>query len=404
MVLILAAAAQLLVVLDSAVMNVALPSIARDLGLDGPVLTWVVNAYAVSFAGFLLVSGRLVDVFGGRRVLLAGLAGFSSASLVGGLAPAGWLLVGARAVQGLAAAALAAASLAVLLGAFPVGGARHRALTVWGAAAAAGGALGTLLGGLLTAALTWRSTLLVNLPVGLGLGFLGLRALPAVVVGGSGSGGLAALPRVVARLLRVRTVAVGNALMALVGGASTAMWFFLSLHLQNVSGYGPLRAGLAVTPFALLIVLLSRVVPALIRRIGRRRLVVCSALLATAGFAWWAARLGVHASYLADVLPPGLLAAAGCSGLVAAPVVAIATDAAPAGLSGTVSGLANTTRMLGGALALAGLAALASAHAGSPEALSAGYNLAFAATAGLTLLMAPLAAVGLRPARPGSPG
>lgn len=403
MVLILAAAAQLLVVLDSAVMNVALPSIARDLGLDGPALTWVVNAYAIFFAGFLLVSGRLVDLFGGRRVLLSGLAGFAAASLVGGLAPVGWLLVAARAVQGLAAAALAAASLAVLLGAFPSGEPRHRALTVWGAAAAAGGALGTLLGGLLTAVLTWRSTLLVNVPVGIALAVVGPRALPASRPA-RGAGGLAALPRVVAGLLRVRTVAVGNALMALVGGASTAMWFFLSLHLQNVSGYGPLRAGLAVTPFALLIVALSRVVPALMRLMGRRRLVVCSALLATAGFAWWAVRLGVHASYVADVLPAGLLAAAGCSGLVAAPVVAVATDAAPPGLGGTVSGLANTTRMLGGALTLAGLAALASAYGGSPAALSAGYNLAFAATAGLTLSMALLAAVGLRPGRPGSPG
>lgn len=417
-------------------------------------MAWVVNAYTIFFAGFLLLSGRLVDVVGRRRVLLVGLAVFSLASLVGGLAPAGWVLVGARALQGLAAAGLSAASLAVVLGCFAEGEPRNRALTIWGAAAAAGGAVGTVLGGVLTAAFTWRATLLINVPVGAVLAVLCMRALPVdrptgrrpldllggitvtlgvaavtfAIVAGEQAGWsapstLAALgcgivllgvfvaneavlsadPMLPLALLRERSLVVGNVLMALVGGISTAMWFFLSLHLQNVAGYGPLRAGLAITPFALLIVALTPVVPVLMRRLGRRRLVAGSALLAAVGFTWWSVAAGVGDSYLVDVLPAGLLAAAGSSGLVAAPVVAIATDAAPACWSGSVSGLTTTTRMLGGALALAVLAAAATAritaHAGpgaaSPGQLSAGYNLAFALSAGLAVVMAALAILAL---------
>ncbi len=441
-VLVLACLGQFVVIMDTSIVNVALPSIGRALAFTAAGLAWVVNAYTITFAGFLLPAGRAADVYGRKRVFVAGLALFCLASAAGGLAPSATVLIAARAVQGIAAAVVSAAALAILIAGFPEGQARNRALAAWGAAAAAGGAIGTVLGGVLTDLISWRAVLLINVPIGVVMIAGAARLLP----GGHGShvrgldlpgaltatAGVAAFafgvvqastngwtspvtvapmltgvavfgvslliearlsraPMLPLGLFRSHSLSVGNLLMALVGATSVSMWYFISLYLQRVAGYDPLAAGLAIAPFALAIAAASWATPRILRWTGRRWLITTSSLMATAGFAWWSFSLDPGSGYPLAVLLPGLLAATGTSGLVIAPIAGAATTGVRPEDNGVASGLANATRMLGGAIGLAVLATLAAgSHAGSPipAMLAAGYDRAFLIAAIIALVTA----------------
>ncbi|MGW6239987.1 MFS transporter [Streptomyces sp. NPDC055094] len=435
-VLLAACAGQFLVVLDVSVVNVALPSMRADLGLSGTGLQWVLNAYSIAFAGFMLLGGRAADLFGRKAMFLTGLTVFTLASLAGGLAQEGWQLLAARAVQGLGAAVLAPATLTILTSAVPEGAARTRAIGTWSAVGAGGGAAGGLVGGVLTDLLSWRWVLLINVPVGVlvlagaALWLTESRTervrrldLPGAVLVTAGLatvaygivqteeqgwgaaatllpllGGallLGAFVAVEARakaplmplgLFRVRAVSAANAAMFVCGAASFAMWFFMTVYAQNVLGYTPLDAGLALIPSSLSIVLGSKLAPRLMPRVGARNLAVLGTLMAVAGFGWQST-MTADGTYLTSILGPGLLMMTGM-GLASTPLAALATSGAAAGDAGLVSGLINTSRTMGGALGLAVLSTVAASRTAggtSPEALTEGYALAFRTGSGVLL-------------------
>ncbi|MFI7694820.1 MFS transporter [Nonomuraea sp. NPDC049655] len=439
------AAAQFLVVLGNSIVNVALPQIRDGAGLSDDATTWVVNAYGLAFGALLLAGGRAADLLGHRRLLLGGLAVFGTASAASGLASSAGVLITARAVQGMGAAAIAPAALAVVMGLFPPGPGRGRALGVWGAVSGAGGAAGVLLGGLLAQAWGWRAlffavtagTFAVLLAVALGtpraqprrggrfdpLGTLTITlSLTGLVWGLStaraqgwtdgrvlGALAVAAVlgavfvlverrhpdPLVPPRLVRGGRVAAGNLLMAVFGSVWLALFFFLPLYQQEVLGESPLVTGLGQLPLAGAVMVGSALSPRLTARLGSRRTLV-SALLVQAAGTLWLAQISAASSYLADVLGPSLLIGLGLS------VAFIQlTDLSMAEIakedSGTAGGLVNTTRQVGGAIGLAVLATLAgsvTAGSSSPQlqALTDGYRAAFAASAAVLLATAVLAA------------
>ncbi|QFG22387.1 MFS transporter [Actinomadura sp. WMMB 499] len=414
-VLVLACAAQFMVVLDVSVVNVALPAIQDDLGFAAADLPWVAGAYTLTFAGFLLLGGRLADLAGARRTLLLGLLLFCLPSLVGGLAPAPGVLIAARAAQGIGAAVLAPATLTIITTTIPEGPRRTRALAVWTAVGLAGGAAGNLVGGLLTEALSWRWILLVNVPVGLAAAVLARRvpdgrrgrarrldvpgaavataglALLAFGVMRAGSRGwtdagtagalggaavlLAALalieargaadPLVPPRLLRSRAIGLGNVLTLLAGACfQVPMWYFLTLYMQDVLGFTALEAGLGFLPHTLLTLLVGlHVTPRLMRRVDDRALVAAGAAVAAAGFLWQsAAAADGTGSYARDVLGPAVLVSIG-GGLLNTPLTATVTAGVAARDAGAASGLLNTAKQVGGAVGLAALAAATGTHA-----------------------------------------
>ncbi len=433
---------QFLVVLDISVVNVALPSIRDDLDLSPSALQWVVNGYAVTFAGFLLLGGRLSDLLGRKRIYLVGLALFSAASLAGGLAQDGGSLIAARATQGVGAALLAPVTLSLLTSTFPEGAARTRAIAIWTAVGAGGGATGGLIGGALTDYASWRWVLLINVPIGLLVGavvLLQLREprpaadrpgldLPgamlvtagvAAVAYGIGEtesggwtapgalvpivGGLLALAAFVAvearsrhplmplRLFRVRSVAVGNlvTLVSMVG--AFAMWYFLTLYMQNVLGYSAVRTGVAFLPHTAAVVIGAQLAPTLMARLGSRVLTVLGGVLTAAGFLWQSAVLDADGTFLSAILGPALPMAAGTAVLMTS-----LTDTATTGVTqadaGGVSGLVNTSRQMGAVLGLSVLGAVATGGAAGagPEQ---GYADAFLAGGLITcaaLLLVPL--------------
>lgn len=441
-VLTVACAAQFAVVLDISVVNVALPSIRAALGFGETGQQWVVTAYALTFAGLLLLGGRLADLYGRRRVFLAGLLLFSGASLVGGLADSAGMLVAARAVQGLGAAVLAPATLTMLTATFPEGSARTRALAIWTAVGTAGGTAGNLVGGILTEYLSWRSTLLVNVPLGVAAVVLTVRyiaadrpdgarprldvvgavlatagvgalafgiaeaarsgwAAPPTIIGialGLGLLGLfiavearvAVVPLIPLRLFGMRSVAVGNAAMLLAGACLNPMWFFLTLSMQNVLGYSPLLTGLAFLPHTVVAVLVgARATPWLMRRVDGRVLIAVGALLAAAGF-WWQAQLAVDSGYLLGILGPAVVFSIG-SGLLNTPITTAVTSGVRTDDAGAASGLMNTTKQVGGALGLAALITMADVSGSAPAALLDAYDRAFFAMAVLMLAVAVIA-------------
>ncbi|WP_280436839.1 MFS transporter [Nocardia carnea] len=427
-----ACTAQFMVVLDISVVNVALPSIRNSLGLSEVALGWVVNAYALVFAGLLLLGGRSADLFGRRRMLLAGLAVFAGAGLAGGLADSGAWLIGARAVQGVGAAALAPVTLAILTTTFEEGRARTRALAVWTALGLAGGTAGNLLGGVLTEWGTWRSTLLVNVPIALvavivavrvidadspvspprldipgavlvtggllasayGIGeaaSLGWAAVPALT--GLGAGGLllsafvlvesryAMSPLLPVRLWRIRSVAAGNLLLFLAGACLNPMWFFLSLSMQAGLGYGPLETGLAFLPHTVVAIVVGAwATPWLMRYVEGRLLIAAGALAAAAGFLWQA-QLNHASGYIDGLLGPAVVFSVG-AGLLNTPITAAVTSGVGRGEAGAAAGLMNTTKQAGAALGLAVLITVA-----TPGTL-AGYNRAFVAIAVIMVAVA----------------
>ncbi|WP_431312913.1 MFS transporter [Streptomyces silvensis] len=424
-----ACAGQFLVVLDVSVVNVALPSMRTDLGLSATGLQWVVNAYSIAFAGFMLLGGRAGDLFGRKRMFLVGLGLFTLASLAGGLAQEGWQLLLARAVQGLGAAVLAPSTLTILTSAVPEGAARVRAIATWSAVGAGGGAAGGLVGGLLTDGLNWRWVLLVNVPVGvLVLGAAlrwiaesrasgarrldlpgavlvtgGIATLAYGIVQTESSGwtaaatlvplaaGLALIgaflavearakpPLMPLGLFRVRSVSAANATMFVCGMGMFAMWFFMTLYAQNVLGYSPLEAGLALIPSSVSVVVGSKVAPRLMRVMGARGVTVLGVLVGAAGFVWQWRVLDAGGAYVTSIMLPGILMMLG-AGLANTPLASLATSGADPGDAGLVAGLVNTSRTMGGSLGLAVLSTIAASRTGGHEstrALAEGYAQAF---------------------------
>ncbi len=454
MLLVLVCLAQLMVILDVSIVNVALPSIRDGLRFSTTGLQWVVNAYTLTFAGFLLLGGRAADLLGRRRVFLAGTALFALASLACALADSRSLLIGARALQGIGGAVISPASLAIIATSFAEGRERSRALGVWGAMGGLGGSLGVLLGGVLTQAFSWPAIFLVNVPIAIAVvvfarglipegraesavrhfdatgALLVTGGLTALVYGivrtdtlGWGSTGVIAplalgaallvafvvvegrIARAPLMPLRVFTMArlrAANLIMFLLYAAVFAIWFFLSLYLQQVLHYDPLQTGLRFLPMTLAIVATSTLAPRLVARFGERGVLTVGMLVAALGLYLLT---GVHSggSYLADVLPGGLLAGLGL-GLSLVPATIAAVAGVPARESGLASGMLNTSRLIGGALGLAVLSTVAASRtradlligASGPSALSSGFRVAFAVSAGLSLLGALAAAVLLR--------
>ncbi|WP_416975573.1 MFS transporter [Streptomyces sp. 4F14] len=437
----LACAGQFLVVLDISVVNVALPSMRADLGLSAPGLQWVVNAYAITFAGFLLLGGRAGDLFGRKRTFLAGLALFTLASLSGGLAQSDWELLAARAVQGLGAAILAPSTLTLLTAAVPEGPARARAIATWTAVGAGGGSAGGLVGGVLVDTLSWRWVLLINVPIGALVLAGALRWLPetrsetkkrldvpgaVLVTAGlatlafgisriesegwtsgaallplaAGAVLIAAFLAVEARarsplmplgLLRLRQVASANVAMFISGSATFCMWFFMTLYAQNVLGYTPLEAGLATMPSSLAVIAGSKLAPRLMRAASPRATAVLGALIAAAGFAWQST-MSPDGSLLTDIVFPGILMMFG-AGMATTPLASLATSGTTAADSGIVSGLVNTSRTIGGSLGLAVMATIAATRTDghdTPAALTDGYALVFRTSTAVLLAGAAL--------------
>lgn len=445
-ILALACVAQFMVVLDVSIVNVALPSIRHDLGFSASGLQWVVNAYTLTFAGFLLLGGRAADLYGRRRIFLAGLALFSLASLAGGLAQnQGWLLA-ARATQGLGGAVLAPASLTLITTTFTEGSARNRAIGMWSALAGAGGATGAVLGGLLTDLATWRWILFVNVPIGAlaivaarivlqeskdetrsrkldapgaVLATVSLTLLVFALVESSTSGWgsaevlgslgaaiglgvlflvqeakLATAPLVPLRMLRTRSLASANVTMLCVGAAIFASWYFLSLYMQEVLGYSPLKAGIAFLPQSVAIIVGAQLSSRLVGRFGARILAIGGPLISAVGLAWLG-RIGVHSTYWGALFVPSILVTFGV-GLSFTPLAVAATSGVAHREAGLASALLNTARQVGGAIGLAALATIAvdrthsliNVHAAAPSltALSSGYGLAFTCAAGAAVL------------------
>jgi len=417
LVLSLACACQFMVILDAAIVNVALPSIQRNLGFTPTGLAWVINGYLLTFAGFMLLGGRAADLFGHRRMLTAGLFLFSASSLVAGLATAPEVLVAARVAQGMGAAMMAPGTLAVINTYFTEEHARARAFGAWSAAGGVGGMAGAVAGGALTTALSWRWVFLINVPIGAVTGTAGLAALiygvmqsadhrwtSVLVVGPALAGVLllavfavvearfATQPMMPLRLFRIRGAAAGNLMLLLFGAIAIAMWYFTSLFLQNVLGYSPLGAGLRQSPAAVTFVVIARLAAALLPRTGVRPLVLAGSGCFLAGFGWLA-QAHADSGYVTSVLGPTLLIAVGI-GLIFPTLMAAATADVPEGDAGIIGGLANTASQVGGAIGLAVLATAAGARAGmqagggSPAALAAGYDLVFLIAAGLGLAIA----------------
>ncbi|WP_111830929.1 MFS transporter [Actinomadura madurae] len=430
------AVVQFMVSLDLSVVNVGLPEIAAGLGF-GPVgLTWVIHAYALTFGGLLLLGGKAADRYGRKRVLLLGLGLFGLASFAGGFAQEPGHLVAARAAQGIGAAALAPAALALLAATFPGGRERVRAFGVWSATNAAGGALGVLIGGLLTEYAGWRWVMFVNVPMAaaaLALAWRGVAAGPPAARGGrpdvlgavlatagmtllvfgvvrtdqhgwtspvtlatlAAAAALLAAFVIVERtttrdpLIRLglfanRSVTGANTYILLVGAAMASSFYFMSLYLQRVLGTGPALTGIEFVPFALGVVAGSVLAVRLGYRFPPRILLVIGGLLTAAGFAWFG-MIDADGGYLTDVLGPSMLASVGF-GLCLAPVVSTGTTGVAAHETGTASALLNSSRQIGASLGLAALGTAAqhrTGRAGTPEALNDGYALGMILGAGL---------------------
>jgi EmrB/QacA subfamily drug resistance transporter len=407
-VLVLVCLAQFMVILDATIVNVALPSIQADLEMSDANLQWVVNAYALLFGGFLLLGGRAGDLIGRKKIFLAGVVIFTGASLVCGLAQGETSLIVARGVQGLGAAFVSPAALSIVTTTFKEGAERTKALGVWAAIAVGGGAVGLLLGGILTEAFSWPWIFFVNVPVGIVTFVLSLRLVPeskdeaahksfdvagavtvtagliALVYGivrsaesGWGSAevlGFLALaaalltaflviesrsaePLVRLSIFSVRTVRGANAVMFVVACGLFAMFFFNTLYLQRVLGYSPLEAGLAFLPFTLGIIIGAGLSQRLLPALGAREVPLIGITLAVAGLLLFL-RLTPDGTYLVDLLPGIMLMSVGM-GLTFVPVTLIATSGVPAGDAGLASGLFNTSQQIGGALGLAILSTIA---------------------------------------------
>ena len=443
---------ELMIVLDTTIVNVALPSIRQDLAFSETSLVWVINAYMVTYGGFLLLGGRLGDLDGARRLFLLGTALFTAASAVCGLAASQEVLIAARAVQGLGGAVVSAIALSLIMNLFTETAERAKAMGIYGFVCAGGGSVGVLLGGLLTSALSWHWIFLVNLPIGAAVCALCLKLISPdgpregnprldvwgavtvtsslllavyAIVNGNESGwksahtvgllgaavALFALflaieariahPLMPLRLFRARSVATAN-IVGVLWAAAMFAWFFISaLYLQLVLGYDPMQVGLAFLPSNLIMAVFSIWVSArLVMRFGLRLPIVGGMALAAAGLGLFALA-PVEGSFLLHVLPGMLLLGLGC-GMALNPVMLAAMSEVEPSESGLASGVVNTSFMMGGALGLAILASIAAARSeavsalGTAAALNSGYQVTFALGAGCAALAAIVAALLLR--------
>jgi len=444
----------LMIILDQTIVNVALPSIQANLHFSQSALAWVVNAYLIAFGGLLLLVGRLGDLIGRRRIFLAGLAVFTTASLVCGLADSRGLLIGARFVQGVGGAMTSAVILGMIVTMFPRPSEQAKAIGVYSFVAAAGGAIGLLAGGVLTQAINWHWIFFVNLPIGIATGVLATRLLPddrgvglqhgadapgalllvaslmlavytIVEAGHYGWGsahtlGFGALalgllaafvlrqatavqPLIPLRVFRSRTVTVANLMQVLMVAGMFGMFFLGALYLQRVLRYDAVEVGLAFLPVAVGIAALSlRVAAQFMMRFGAKPTLLAGLALVAAGLVVFR-RAPVNAGYAIDVLPVMVLLGVG-AGLVFPALMTLAMSAATPEDSGLASGLVNTTQQVGGALGLAVLATLATARTGalqargasSAVALTGGYHLAFTIAAILVLAAIAIGLVLLR--------
>lgn len=445
LVLVIACMAQFMVVLDSSIVNVALPAMKSGLGLSAAEQQWVVNGYLISFGGLLLLASRAGDLFGRRRIFHIALVVFTAASLLGGLAQEGWMLLGARFLQGAGASALAPSSLSLITASHTDPAQRSRAMTWWGVAASSAGAAGVVLGGLLTASLSWHWVMLVNVPIGGGLliaslaclqptaasqghtridvpgtvtitgaatalvygvsvapdnGWTSGRVLTALIAGVVLLGAFVVIerrteePLIPLELFAVHNLRIGNILTLLMGTAITTPLFFLSLYQQQVLGYSALRTGLSLLPMVSVIGIGVLASQHLIPRVGARPLVQSGGLVAAVGLVWLA-QLPTRSDYVGHVLFPTLVVGAGLSVMMMPAIVAATTGVAPRN-AGVASGLINMCRQLGAALGLAALVTLAStvtrhSHATGAASVVDGYRVALLVVAAVTITSAVVA-------------
>jgi EmrB/QacA subfamily drug resistance transporter len=451
--LVLLATAQFVVVLDASIVNVALPSIGRDLEISQENLSWVVNAYVLAFGGFLLLGGRLADLLGRRTVFMAGLVVFAVASLLGGLASNEGQLIVARALQGLGGALLSPAALSLVTTLFSEGAERNKALGVWGAVAGSGGAVGVLLGGVLTEYFGWEWVLFVNTPIGIAAALLATRLLPeskqdgprhydiagaiTVTLGltllvyamieapdaGWGSGQTLGLMGIALALLAAfvvieirsqwplvpfaifsnRTRTGANIVALLLAMSLFSMFFFVSLYMQQVLGFDALEAGLAYLPLSAGIIVSAGIASQLVTKVGFKNVLIVGMVLIGAGLVGFS-QVDPDGSYVSDVLFPSLVAAVGL-GFAFVPVTIAAVSGVRPHEAGLASGLVNTAQQIGGAVGLAILATVATSRTddllagagGNPQqlpvALTEGFQQAFTVGAGMAILGAILAAV-----------
>jgi EmrB/QacA subfamily drug resistance transporter len=445
--LILLCASQFVVVLDASIVNVALPSIGAGLDFSQENLAWVVNAYVLTFGGFLLLGGRMADLLGRRRVFMAGLGLVAVASLAAGFAATEGQLIAARAAQGLGAAVISPAALSIVTTIFRDGAERNKALGVWGAVAGSGGAAGVLLGGILTDGLGWEWVLWVNVPVALaalaltpglipesrsdsavrhfdaagavsvtaGLSVLvyalvdavdagwgstqtiGLLALSAALIGAFIAIELRSrAPLMPFRIFRVRTLTGANVVGLLVGASLFSAFFFISLYMQQVLGYSAIEAGLSYLPLAVTIMAAAGVGSQLVTRVGFKPVLAAGMLFVAAGLLWFS-QVSVGGGFATDILGPSLLMAIGLGFAFVTSTIAAVSGVAEHE-SGLASGLINTSQQIGGALGLAVLATIANsrtddlmASAGGdpaqlPHALTEGFQLAFIGGAAIALI------------------
>jgi EmrB/QacA subfamily drug resistance transporter len=457
LILLLACVAQFMLLVDDTITNVALPTIGRDLSFSEANLSWVVNAYLLTFGGLLLVGGRLADRFGPRRMFAVSLAGFAGASVLCGLAPASGVLVGARAAQGAFGALLSPSALALLLAASPQPEARRRALAIWAGLLGLGAATGLLAGGALVQLVNWRWIFLVNVPVAA----FALAAVPRVLapderdgrraapnVGGAGLATLALLllvytvvqtdshawtsartlgglvvavllgiafaaserrsnsPLLPIELLRRPLALRADLVIFFAAAGLLAMFFFQTLYLQRVLGFGPLKTGLSFLPFSAAMGVASAAMGRLPQGVDPRVPIAVGCGLATLGL-WLMSGLTPTSAYGANVLPALLLAGFGL-GLAFVPIIGLGTGDAAERDGGLASGLMTTAQQIGGAVGIAALITIATSHttsalqtgAGPASALSDGFSAAFHVEAGIVAAAGILAVVLLRRSRP----
>jgi EmrB/QacA subfamily drug resistance transporter len=448
--------AQFMVVLDVAIVNVALPSIKTELHFSQPNLQWVISAYAIFFGGLLLLGGRLGDILGRRRVFMGGLGVFTAFSLACGVAWSESSLIAFRALQGLGGALLAPAALAILVTMFSEGRERNVALGVWGAASGSGGAAGVLLGGVLTSYLSWSWVFFVNIPVGVAViaaapfvlresrsdyaqrhfdvsGAVTVTASLMLLVYGvtrtADSGWTDGLtlallaasavlmaaflaielrspaPLLPMRIFRNRTLAAANVIALLVGTIMFSQFFLQTLYMQDVLHYSPIQGGAAFLTMTLAIILFSNVGQQLVGRLGVRRVLTAGLVLDTAALALLV-RIPVHGSYVTDLFPAYLLGGLGMS-LIFVPMTIAGLTGVTGRDAGIASGLLNTSRQVGGAVGLAVVSSIAASYAGrgtlSASAaagdLTNGLQVGFGVLTGITVVAVLVTVIFLAPAR-----
>jgi EmrB/QacA subfamily drug resistance transporter len=442
LILSIACLAQFMVVLDVSIVNVALPRMGHDLRFTYSSAQWVVNAYVLTFAGFLLLGGRACDYFGRRRVYITGIIIFTLASIGAGVAQTGTQMIAIRAIQGIGGAILSPATLTIIVTTFH-GPRLPKAIGAWSAVAGAGGAVGGLLGGILTGLASWRWVFLINVPFGILAGVVAAMYLremrnrdatarldvtgSVLVTAGLASAiyavvnttthswtssttlswlilGLAMLaafifweakvashPLVPFKIFKSRPLTTANLMMFLIGGAFFAMWYFLTYYFQSVLGYGPVKAGFAFFPMAIAIIIGAQISSRILSKTGVRPLLQIGAVLATLGFLW-ISLIKPADSYAGHILVPSFICAF-AMGLLFAPLATAATTGVDRGNAGLASGLLNTARQVGGSLSLAILATVATdvthralATSSYASALTSGYQRAFQISAVVTVI------------------